>query len=289
MTPAPVEPRSIDELVTLYQLEPGLRDVFVEGPSDKALIRWYLSRKTLRDVSVFTIDAVYVPSTLVPSDETNAKKRVIALALQLAERIGESSRSATCIVDSDFDPFLAGSLPKVGLLLPTDFSSLDAYLYDEEVFAKFLDLYVWNTDMTAGALMAELTPTLARLFLIRMCKELLDLDLPYLTFERCCSISGSRVVFDESDYLTRYSRSVARKEMLERCVNEHAGRLTGDARSHINAHDLFALLRWYLRPNTNNRAILAEGAMERALYACLEPANLDPYPFFSQLVRRLSE
>ena len=34
--------RSIEELITRYELEPSLKDIYVEGHSDKVIIEWFL-------------------------------------------------------------------------------------------------------------------------------------------------------------------------------------------------------------------------------------------------------
>ena len=52
---AEIEKRKIGELITLYNLEPELRDVFVEGEDDVAMLRWYLNGKSLKNLSLIHI------------------------------------------------------------------------------------------------------------------------------------------------------------------------------------------------------------------------------------------
>ena len=53
--------RTLDELNTLYELEPGICDVYVEGTTDKCFVDWYLRRKGHESVTVYPIDVIEVP------------------------------------------------------------------------------------------------------------------------------------------------------------------------------------------------------------------------------------
>lgn len=44
--------RTIPELVARYILEPSLRDVYVEGSDDRALIKWFLEQHERSDYSI---------------------------------------------------------------------------------------------------------------------------------------------------------------------------------------------------------------------------------------------
>lgn len=62
----PSERRELSEIITRYQLEPELRgDIYVEGPSDKRLLKWIFSCFGSPDVVVYEVDTVNIPlSTL---------------------------------------------------------------------------------------------------------------------------------------------------------------------------------------------------------------------------------
>ena len=53
-----VEQRTLEEILTLYNLEPSLADIYVEGDTDKAIISWFLSRLSKSHVRVYTIDII---------------------------------------------------------------------------------------------------------------------------------------------------------------------------------------------------------------------------------------
>src|SRR5262245_25675672 len=121
-----MERRTISELTTLYELEPTVRDVYVEGPTDRAFVTAVLRRAGRDNVQVREVDLVNVMA-----DEVRAlgltigsRQRVIALAL-LLERAAASdlSQQVVCVADADEE---AGKAPVVVgvLLLYTDVTSM---------------------------------------------------------------------------------------------------------------------------------------------------------------------
>src|SRR5690349_4122089 len=105
-----VDRSTILELVTKYELEPTLRDVFVEGPSDKALID--VAMTTLdhaRVVRTYEIDSIDVPGALVRAKNLKVgnKGRLVTLADEM-ERLSSQDlfRSVVCLVDLDLDGLL---------------------------------------------------------------------------------------------------------------------------------------------------------------------------------------
>ncbi len=56
------ERRTLEELVTRYQLEPELRDIYVEGKTDKILLEWFLEQKGVENFAVYEIDTVEIPT-----------------------------------------------------------------------------------------------------------------------------------------------------------------------------------------------------------------------------------
>ena len=56
-----IPPFEIESLLTKYELEPEIKDLFVEGPTDKRILRWFFKKAGLTDVDVFEITDVDVP------------------------------------------------------------------------------------------------------------------------------------------------------------------------------------------------------------------------------------
>lgn len=73
--------RTLKELALRYEFEPELCDIYVEGPSDKALLESFFEDCGRSDIAVYTIDSVNVPSTTVAKENlaNNNRGRLISL------------------------------------------------------------------------------------------------------------------------------------------------------------------------------------------------------------------
>src|SRR5580704_9493260 len=120
--------RLIKELVALYRLEPTVRDVFVEGSTDRSIVAWFLQREGLANASVREIDCVEIPGDMLARYQLSGgnRSKVIALGKELGQSLGEASIQATAIIDNDFDRLL-GRNQGCGLILTSDYTSMDMY------------------------------------------------------------------------------------------------------------------------------------------------------------------
>jgi len=139
-----MERRTIPELVTLYELEPSVRDIYVEGPTDRAFVMAVLRRVGRYDIQVKEVDVVDVPSTeLTKLGLTiGSRQRVIAVAL-LLERASTTDliTQVACIADADAE---AGSPPAINgrLLLYTDVACMTVYAFHVPYVQWYLDIEV---------------------------------------------------------------------------------------------------------------------------------------------------
>jgi hypothetical protein len=284
--------RTIDELLVRYELEPTLMDLYVEGPTDHALFGWYVRRSRLEGVAVYSIDTIEVPSSEVRTRglENNARGRTIALSSIFQDHFGAERPKIGCIVDADMNHFL-GIPTSNDFLEYTDFTGLEMYLYDAKILSKFLDLYVRSSTVPSKEIFEAITPVLQELFLIRLCNEMLQLGLPYLSFERCCTVRGLKLSFDREDYITRYlskGQALQERERFTECIEKHRGSLSEEPRKQINGHDFLALLSLFLRRHVNDSALVRPGLFERTLFSCVEIEDLDRHQLFRSLNTRFS-
>jgi hypothetical protein len=116
--------RTLEELVTRYQLEPELRDVYVEGKTDKILLEWFLEQRGVKNFAVYEIDTVEIPAQKLFEYglNDNNRSRAIALALEIQNQLPELPHF-TCIADKDFDWLFGKNYPCNSLLF-SDYTSL---------------------------------------------------------------------------------------------------------------------------------------------------------------------
>jgi len=289
----PVEKRTIEELVALYECEPEIRDIFVEGAADRAVVDWYLRRRMDRRVTVLEINDIDIPAAVVCArlfDDGN-RGRALTLAYELDERLSPAAMGRVTIVfDSDWDALL-GITHVPSVLVPTDYSCLEMYLFNETVLDKFLCVVVLGASCSTRKLMAELGRVLQRLFVIRITNHVLKWGMKWVTCERTCTKNDGAISFDEAEFVKRYlakngrlaARAIFEAEMhrIQRCMGD-------DARHQINGHDFVEMLTWYLRSLVGDKRSLKEcHTVGRALFACLELEQLDAQPMFQRLLQRV--
>ena len=124
--------RTLDELVARYELEPDLRDIYVEGKTDKLFLEWFLRNRGIQNIVVYEIETVDISAEKLFELQLkdNNRSRVITLALYLQDKFPETTPHVICIADKDFD-WLFDITYQCDLLFFTDYSCLEMYLFNE--------------------------------------------------------------------------------------------------------------------------------------------------------------
>ncbi len=284
--PLPVR-RSVGEVITRLELEPTVWDIYVEGPSDAALVDWVLRRSGRGQYKVFPIDDIELPSA--SSDEQpGARDRVIRLAELLAEHFGVRIAPVICLADRDLDVLSGRPAPDIHVLLLTDHSSLDVHYFDPRVIDRFLTLFVRRRVAEPVAILSALRPVLEEVFLVRAADRHLGLRCGALSPDRCCEFgTAGLVVFNRDDYITRYlgrAGLLARRQEFEQAIEDFRG-CTDETLVH--AHDFVEMLCATLRPFVNEKRVVIPEVATRALMTCLDEASLATTDCFRHILERI--
>ncbi len=287
--------RSLDELVARYELEPELRDIYVEGKTDKLLLEWFLEQKGQEGFAVYEIDTVDISAQKLFELELNDSKRgrVIALALYLQNMLPEIPPHLTCVADKDFD-WLFDIEYICDLLLFTDYSCLEMYLFNEITIDKFLRLSLRLNHVKAKDVLYQVSKVLENLSLIRATNEALELKMEWLEkFEDCCNRNANEILFDIEKFIIKYlnkNRQITQKGLFINKFEELSAKKVVDLRYKMRGHDFNDVLLWYIRPylrkeirNSYNSEILAG-----ALLGCIDVEQLAQESLFQQLIFRIS-
>ena len=274
--------RTINELVTMYELEPDLRDIFVEGPRDRTFYSWYFRRCGYKDSKVLEIDFVEITRETLEAYGLGSgnRARVIALALELDSRFTSVLRFVRCIADSDYD-FVLASRIWARHLYYTDYTSVDLYAYEEELLSKVLCLGFNHSEHQVRSLLESITPILLEVFTIRAANEKLTWGMNILEFTRCCKVQGSRIIFDRDVFVKRCLNANSRhgeRTMFERVCGEIKTVQLNEPRKGIRGSDYFELLGWYLKQRCGWRGY-SKG--KRSVISILLPA-LDNRALFNE-------
>lgn len=280
--------RTPEELHTLYQLEPGVRDVYTEGRTDVSLIRWYLRESGDPRPKVYAIDdRAEVSSDLVLSvtgAEIGPRGRILGLAKAASTWEGTAENNITCLIDCDRD-CVYPTIFEAPNLLRTDFGSIDVYAFQEKPLQKFIEVVLRRTE-DASEIRQDLTPILNQLFCLRV--ALHEIETPIInSFSACVSYNRSTMSIDLEELARRslshggVSSSVA--QVLDRAT-EIEGALPDDRFRAVRGHDIAPLLikRLSLR---NERAKVE--FVESSMRATISTQDLDEHPFFKELRKRV--
>jgi hypothetical protein len=274
--------------VAICTMERTIREVFVEGPSDRCLVEWVLRETGDRNTKVREIDVVNVPSELLGamSFENNNRGRLLALATEI-ERIVGSTVALTVLPDSDFDLILQRK-HRCSSAIFTDYTCMEMYFWDRASLDKFLGLILRGFPKGAGRVQTDLTSALQEMFLLRLADHTLGWKLNILEFLDFCSIQDAGVDFQSEKYLVKLliANGKAGKEVQFREeIERHRCRLSRDPRNQIHGHDFTALLAWYAR--NYGKSGINQGFVERTLPVCREYASLIEETLFKGLVVRV--
>lgn len=278
--------RSVDEIITRLTLEPSVWDIFVEGPSDAALVDWILRRHERRGYKVFPVADVSIPSAEMP-EEGGERERVIKLADLIAQHFGSGGAPAICLADRDLDVLSSAFLTNRYLVF-TDHSSMDVYYFDVNVIERFLSLFVRRRVAEPETILQNLRPVLEEVFLIRAADRRLGLSCGSLSPDRCCEFgSAGLVAFDRDDYVERYlnrNGSLSRLEEFEQTVNSLR---SSTDQLLVHGGDFVRLLCAALRPYVANKRVVDPSVAARALMTCVDDEALASSGCFRTILDRL--
>lgn len=297
------ESYTLNELITRYEDEPNLCDIYVEGNTDKHLIKWFLEQHGYRAVQDFNIsdgnDLNISGEELKQRDLIdNNRSRVIAVALEMQKELKVMPKHLSCLVDKDVDWLFKKEYPSCEGLLFSDYCDLEMYLFNEAVIDKFLHLVLCTSKISANQLLDKLSPVLIELFLIRATShQALQWGMKWLSFERCSQLKKDNTIqFDEEEFINRYLNSNNKwsdksrfLEKLEELRLSSSSLL--DRRYKIRGHDFIEVLHWYIKRSLKidkGNVIEAESkAIGGSLLGCVELERLKQEKLFKQLLARM--
>lgn len=285
--------RTIKELATLYELEPTLKDVFVEGATDRAFVHSLLRHAGFSQVQVYEIDNIDVPSDLLKRLKigNGNRDRVIGLAIELEQLCEvDLSRRVCCIADADEE---AGKTPRIRatLLLYTDFTSMQMYSFSDVPLQRYFDQVVLDFPLKAATVLSSMAPMLRCASVSRRANELMGLGRSPVDLTDDCQVSGSAIAFDRDRFIQRFLNKAnafhRRNEYLAECQRIDAG-LPSQPTLWVHEEDFLDLLHWMIvRLRTSTRTV-ARQLLGKTLLLAVPFTDALSQPLFVELRRRLT-
>lgn len=241
---------TIDRLIAVHFLEPGIREIYVEGRSDKNFLDWFFSQIGILGVDIFEIDCVEITTetlkeySLAPSN----RSEVIALALEIDKSTIGKTACVYCVADSDFD-FILDNNHKAKRLLYTDYTSLDMYFCTKEVIEKVLKVAIGKMPKNFSTTFKNFLFILEKIFLIRAANIELGWGCRIVPFLKSCKFNKGAIVFNYDGYLEKVLQTEEKsneKQNFEKAVSNLKNKKTKSYQYRIRGHDFISLLGWYV-------------------------------------------
>lgn len=281
------ERRTVEEVVSLYSLEPSLKDIYVEGPSDKELLCWFLEYHGIHNINIYDIDIVDVPESLVYSYGLNngsSRSRLIALSETLAQSIKSDSK-ILCIVDRDNEDYLPTGIDNRFLEM-TDYNSIELYLFKESTLKKMVSLILCGFALSVSEITHQIVAILENIFLIRLANQTLKWNMKWLDFAKYVE-TGPTLKFKSDEFVKAYllkNKKWSSKLDFTRKIEDLRPSLHQDFRRRIRGHDFISLLFHIVKKLKPKRIFGNEPTFQGALTGCIEASELSNEKLFRHLL-----
>lgn len=251
------EKRTFSEVLSIFEMEPGLKNVYVEGITDVFVIGNYLEDNSIDDIKIVKIDDIdFTEEYKTLSQEQskllrdNNKESVCYLASKFKNVKLKKSAKTLCVVDVDFD--YANGINKANNYLKyTDYNSVELYLFNDRCIKKVLQQLVGVKNIgDIAQFISSLTEVCRRLFFIhcildRENRGMVDIDKS-LSFDKetyTCSLNFNQFW----DKCIINNNLVAKKEELIHTFEELFNDNRNDPRCEIRGHTFMHVLYYFCK------------------------------------------
>lgn len=257
--------RTINELLARYELEPELRDVYVEGEFDCDLFRSSLCNSS-DGTLIYNIDTVDIPTSLLADYgyTSGNKQRVLALAKELETNLS-GKFNYICLTDRDLDHWF-GNLENIRNHNWTKFTSLEMQFFNFE-FIQHLLFNVCRTKITNYQQFYEsLIDTLKKCFAFRCVLRDLSLNVATVSVDKCICTKNGVIDFKLDEFITKTLNKNGKmkhaKEVILK-VDEWYKKFNVDERQCVRGHDFVELIASAVKRFGGQKEIATETAIYR--------------------------
>jgi hypothetical protein len=286
--------RTIAELQARYELEPSLRDVYVEGPSDRTLVELALtSLDQSNRIRAYEVDTVYLPKSLLEARSLphGNKGRVLALADELAiKSTRDLRRSAVCLADLDLDEIL-GTSRNYPLLVYTAAMSLDVVLTGVAVVRKLLSVVLLGFPQPAERLLEQLLPVLNERVLHRLAAMQLGILVEPPALVKSCMFDGLTLRFRSRAFVRKYLEKagvVSLESQFLEIVERHRAEISRERWKYVHMDDFFALLHLCVR-KVKPKLVPDHSRFRRFMFGLVEGPMVAELPEMQEIIARFKD
>ena len=251
---------TIDEIIALYELEPELCDIYVEGITDQLVIKRFIDKYDIYDVNVKLIEDIDFNSICekYPNIKRNNKEKLITLSKEISKNDElEKINKLTIIIDKDFDE-INQTMISNKYVKYTDYNSLELYLYNESVIDNFYSCVLRRFPFNGNKTITVLSPLLQDCFIISAVfheenigkSDRVDYSNSIKIDKKNCRIDFSLDEHLKKD-LNKLSKSRDLISYLEK-IEEKKQKLHCNIKNNIRGHDFFEILFLFIDKVSNS-------------------------------------
>lgn len=285
---------TFDEVLARYEYEPELKDLFVEGASDKFLIEDFLSANDVYDISVFEIESVdfedvYKGMDLVEAKKLrdNNKKRVSYLSKELDRLYGDKGLKVLCIIDVDED-YTFGKDLRNSVTAYTDYNSMDMYLFTEKTIGDFLKKTLRiRRQYNVADIMLCLSNVCRQLYFINYLRLKYNPKAPRIDNDR--DFSGTKAFELSLDFDSYWKKSLqkcslmAKKDELKAEYDSLFADTKLDVRLEMKGHD-FVKCFYLAISKAGKKPDMSEDIFANVLWGHADMDHLATQPLFQRIM-----
>lgn len=282
--------RTLEEIFLRYELEPDIKDLYVEGVNDKKFIDWFLNLKERRDICVYTIDTVVLPLSISKEINKNNKKKVIVFSNELSNHADSPYLNVKCIIDRDCDTYLSKIVDNTYIEY-TDYNSMESYFINIEFINKYVTLAINGLPFSTQTFYDELVGVLQSIFLIRLTNEALEWNLDWLsTIHKYLKWNNNSFEFEKDRFIDNLLRSnskgnPAQITTFKEKMKELQTILEDDVRYNIRGHDFTQLFLYSLKKLKAKRSGYTNlETFEGSLYVSFDFKLVESELLFTKLI-----
>jgi hypothetical protein len=278
--------KTIEELLALYKLEKDIKDLYVEGESDKHFLEWHLGQIGIAQPDIYTIETIYIPSEYLfeKGYEDNNRDRILYLISILND--GKNFGKYKGIIDQDI-LYFTREFPFEDNILTTDYACFEMYAYNVDVMTKIND--VGFSHKINDNLIPFIDKMLKFSSSIRIFEKRKGISIKKLEYDRYIEYKNKSFEFNEKKFLAAFynSRGIGVPYdkfliMLSAISDELSEK---DVREYSNGHDFIAILRCTLKESKVINSHITDNVVRAMIMVAVDTKYLMTYNLFQALTQ----
>ncbi|MHC0613779.1 DUF4435 domain-containing protein [Komagataeibacter oboediens] len=240
--------RKIDEIALRYELEPELKDTYVEGTTDKTILDMSF-RGVDNDRVFYPIDGIDIPASILEKHNLTSgnRQRVIALSKEL--NLSPSSK-VKFLIDKDTNQWIRNDIHAINLIY-TKYCDMECHFISEQIIKDIL-INCGNAKIPNwSAFFSSFIKSLKKIYAIRLSLADMDLNLSLSGVVNSLIYGKTNIDFNNKDYLLKSclkNNCIEKKNDIQEKYDFWIKKIDGeDIKNVCRGHDFIDVMSWSIK------------------------------------------